>query len=76
MAGEIPSWLIGQTTADFDTLGKALHRVESDHRDTAPWRVAGNLSAARRALRCLEQDLRYVREFNDGEIRRQGGSVR
>ncbi len=76
MAGDLPDWLLRQTSADFNALGKALVGVESDLGNITSWRVAANICTIRRALRYLGQDLRYVREFNDGAVLRRDGRAR
>jgi hypothetical protein len=76
MPGDFPDWLLRQTAADFKILGKALHGVESDLEGISPWRLTLNLSAARRALHRVAQDLRYAQEFSDGAVRPRKGRRR
>jgi hypothetical protein len=60
MALDIPPWLEGQTITDIHTLGRALLE-----RDLAGIRCAGEKVA---------QDIRYIRDFGSGLVRRRSAA--
>jgi septal ring factor EnvC (AmiA/AmiB activator) len=74
-AAEIPRWLRKQTKRDIETVESALRRVGSNLRDTNADRddIEVDFRTARRAIQRLEQDVRYVKDFIGGAVRRREG---
>jgi len=60
MSTDIPVWLETQTIADIQALSRALS--DSD------------LASIERAGRKIGQDIRYIREFRSGLVRRKGSN--
>src|SRR5215467_2825994 len=61
----IPAWLMAQTRADVEQLSRAVSGLERALRN-----VSTGLCAARRALKRIDQDVRYARDFIQGTVQR------
>jgi hypothetical protein len=62
---DVPEWLLKQSDSDIAAIDRALSRIKCGLPDSL-----SDLRTIRRALRRLQQDLRYLAEFKTGPVQR------